>query len=75
MPFTPVVGQATEKGPFLPAPYQSPDRFCPLAILHESHGFIPNFFRAQTLRPDLLQAEIEAMESILMPEDVLTRIN
>ena len=62
------------KGPYLPAPYLSPDRFAPFATLYESHGFIPNFFRSQTLRPDLLQAEIEAMERILMPEDALTRV-
>jgi RNA polymerase sigma-70 factor (ECF subfamily) len=62
------------KGPYLPAPYLSPDRFTPFATLYKSHGFIPNFFRAQTLRPDLLQAEIEAVEKILMPEDALSRV-
>jgi RNA polymerase sigma-70 factor (ECF subfamily) len=63
-----------KKGPYVPAPYLSSKTFAPLAILEKSHGFIPNFFRAQTLRPDLLEAEAEAVARILLPEDVLTRV-
>src|SRR5713101_447793 len=63
-------GAAQRKGPYLPAPYLSSETF---SILQKSHGFIPNFFRSQTLRPDLLEAELEAVERILLPEDVLTR--
>ena len=44
------------------------------AVVQESHGFIPNFFRAQTLRPDLLEAELDAVGLILLPEDFLTRV-
>jgi RNA polymerase sigma-70 factor (ECF subfamily) len=62
------------KGPYVSAPYLSPKAFAPFAILEKSHGFIPNFFRAQTLRPDLLEAEAEAVARILLPEDVLTRV-
>ena len=62
------------KGPYVPAPYLSPKTFPPFAILEKSHGFIPNFFRAQTLRPDLLEAEAEVVARILLPEDVLTRV-
>lgn len=62
------------KGPYVAAPYLSPRTFAPFAILEKSHGFIPNFFRAQTLRPDLLEAEAEAVARILLPEDVLTRV-
>ena len=65
---------AQRKGPYVPAPYLSPKAFAPLAILEKSHGFIPNFFRAQTLRPDLLEAEAEAVARILLPEDALTRV-
>ena len=64
---------ARRKGPYLPAPYLSATTFAPFAIVQKSHGFIPNFFRAQTLRPDLLEAELEAEGRILQPEDVLTR--
>ncbi|MFY9688440.1 MAG: peroxidase-related enzyme [Candidatus Acidiferrales bacterium] len=62
------------KGPYVPAPYLSPSVFAPFGIIQKTHGFIPNFFRAQTLRPDLLQAELEAVERILAPEDILTRV-
>ena len=65
---------AHRKGPYVPAPYLSPETFPPFAIVRKSHGFIPNFFRAQTLRPDLLEAELEAMARILLSEDVLTRV-
>jgi len=65
---------AHRKGPYLPAPYLSLNMFAPFAVVRKTHGFIPNFFRAQTLRPDLLEAELEAVERILLPEDVLTRV-
>ena len=66
--------KAQRKGPYVPAPYLSPNTFKHFAVVQKSHGFLPNFFRAQTLRPDLLQAELEAVGSILLPEDVLTRV-
>ena len=65
---------ARRKGPYVRAPYLSAKMFPPFAIVQKSHGFIPNFFRAQTLRPDLLEAELEAVDRILVPEDVLTRV-
>jgi RNA polymerase sigma-70 factor (ECF subfamily) len=67
-------GGAQRKGPYVRAPYLSLKRFAPFSILQKSHGFIPNFFRYQTLRPDLLEAELEAVARILLPEDVLTRV-
>jgi RNA polymerase sigma-70 factor (ECF subfamily) len=65
---------ARRKGPYVPAPYLSPQTFAPFSVVRKSHGFIPNFFRAQTLRPDLLEAELEAVDRILLPEDALTRV-
>ena len=65
--------KATRRGPYVRAPYLSPITFEHFAIVQKTHGFIPNFFRAQTLRPDLLQAQLDAVGSILLPEDVLTR--
>ena len=64
----------TEKGPYLPSPFLSSESFAPYATLYQTHGFIPNFFRSQSLRPDLLEAEIEAVGKILQPEDILTRV-
>ena len=66
--------KAEKKRPYLPAPYLSPNTFAPFEVVQKSHGFIPNFFRAQTLRPDLLQAELEAVGAVLLPEDFLTRV-
>jgi len=66
--------KAARRGQYVHAPYLSPITFEHFAIVLKSHGFIPNFFRAQTLRPDLLQAQLDAVGSILLPEDVLTRV-
>jgi len=67
-------GTARGKGPYVTVPYLSAKMFAPFAIVQKSHGFIPNFFRAQALRPDLLEAELQAVDRILVPEDVLTRV-
>ena len=73
-PMPHVHATAKRKGPYVPAPYLSPKTFAPFGIVQKSHGFIPNFFRAQTLRPDLLDAELQAVDRILVPEDLLTRV-
>lgn len=65
---------AKRKGPYVPAPYLSPKTFASFDVVKRSHGFIPNFFRAQTLRPDLLEAELQAVDRILVPGDLLTRV-
>jgi RNA polymerase sigma-70 factor (ECF subfamily) len=65
---------SSRKGPYLRTVYQSPKTFAPFAFLQKSHGFIPNFFRAQTLRPDVIEAEADAVSLILLPEDVLNRV-
>lgn len=43
-----------QKGPYLRTVNRSPETFAPFAFSQKSHGFIPNFFRAQTLRSDVL---------------------
>jgi RNA polymerase sigma-70 factor (ECF subfamily) len=73
-PMPHVHAAAKRKGPYVPAPYLSPKTFVPFGIVQKSHGFIPNFFRAQTLRPDFLDAELQAVDRILVPEDLLTRV-
>ncbi len=73
-PIPHVHAAAKRKGPYVPAPYLSPKTFAPFGIVQKSHGFIPNFFRAQTLRLDLLDAELQAVDRILVPEDLLTRV-
>ena len=65
---------ARKKGPYLKAVDHSPSTFAPFAFFHKSFGFVPNIFRAQTLRPDVLEAEANAVGTILLTEDVLTRV-
>lgn len=67
-------GAARKKGPYVHAPYLSPKTFAPFANVQKSHGFIPNFFRSQTLCPELLEAELEAAGRILISEELLTRV-
>jgi len=41
--------------------------------IRAAYGFVPNFFRAQTMRPDLVDAEVSLMGTILNKEGALTR--
>jgi uncharacterized peroxidase-related enzyme len=41
--------------------------------IRAAFGFIPNFYRAQTSRPDLIDAEVNLMSAILDNEGALTR--
>jgi uncharacterized peroxidase-related enzyme len=63
-----------EMDPYIPSPFLSSECFAPFATLYQTHGFIPTFFRSQSLRPDLIAAEIEATRKVLHPEDALTRV-
>lgn len=47
--------------------------FPPLAAFREAFGFISNFMRAQTLRPDLLSAELGLLGAVLQKDGELTR--
>lgn len=44
-----------------------------LQLIKEDYGFIPNFFKAQTARPDLIDAEVRFVDAILIKESALTR--
>jgi uncharacterized peroxidase-related enzyme len=48
-------------------------QFPPFATVKELFGFVPNFFRAQTMRTDLVEAELQLTASILVTEGALTR--
>ena len=43
------------------------------AQIKNTFGFIPNLFRAQTMRPDLIEAEVQLVGAILVKEGALTR--
>ena len=47
--------------------------FPTLQLIKEDYGFIPNFFRCQTARPDILDAEVQLVDAILIKEGALTR--
>jgi RNA polymerase sigma-70 factor, ECF subfamily len=60
--------------PFLPAPERNPDDFAPFTFLRDEFGFVPELFRAQTLRPDVLEAEVEFIRAVLLSEGRLTLV-
>lgn len=60
-------------GPYLRATEMDVRSFPPFAFFKEKFGFVPNIFRAQTLRPDVVEAEAAAVGTILLTGDVLTR--
>jgi uncharacterized peroxidase-related enzyme len=45
----------------------------PFAAIKSNFGFIPNFFRAQTMRKDLIEAEVNLVDTVLVKEGALTR--
>jgi uncharacterized peroxidase-related enzyme len=47
--------------------------FPPFAQIKNTYGFIPNLFRAQTLRPDIIQANIALGNLILRQPGALSR--
>ena len=53
-------------------PFDEKD-FPTLQLIKKDYGFIPNFFRSQTARPDILDAEVQLVDSILIKEGALTR--
>lgn len=59
-------------GPYLRTVELSHETFPPFAFFLERFGFIPNIFRAQTLRPDVIKAEADLVRSVLLPEDLLS---
>ena len=71
---TPPVSTAPAKGPYLRAVARDPNEFPPFAFFQEKFGFIPNIFRAQTLRPDIVAAEAFTVGNILLTDDVLSRV-
>jgi RNA polymerase sigma-70 factor (ECF subfamily) len=75
VPQSPRTDPAAEgEGPHLQAPEFPPEQFAPSQLFREHFGLIPNVFRAQTLRPDLIEAEAEAIRLVLLPNDHLTRL-
>lgn len=53
-------------------PYHEED-FPQFASVSQALGFVPNFYVAQTARPDLINAEMELMAGLLLKEGALPR--
>ena len=47
--------------------------FAPFAATKAMFGFVPNFYKAQSLRPDIIEAETGLVGAIFIKEGVLTR--
>jgi RNA polymerase sigma-70 factor, ECF subfamily len=60
--------------PYLQAVNVSAETFAPFAFFRQKFGFIPNIFRAQTLRPDVLEAEAYMVGTVLLSDDILSRV-
>ena len=44
-----------------------------LRAIKDSFGFVPNYYRAQTMRPDLVDTEAQLVDAILVKQSALTR--
>src|SRR3954454_11689931 len=53
-------------------PFEESD-FPVFTAIRQQFGFLPNFYPAQVARPDLVDAEMKLMESILFHESALSR--
>lgn len=62
------------EGPYLRAVARDANDFPPFAFFQERFGFIPNIFRAQTLRPDVVEAEAFTVGAVLLTDDILSRV-
>jgi uncharacterized peroxidase-related enzyme len=47
--------------------------FAPFVSIRETFGFLPNFFRAQTLRPELIEPQMNFIGSIMVAPGALDR--
>lgn len=47
--------------------------FPTLKLIKDDYGFIPNYFKAQIGRPDLVDAQVQLVEAILIKEGSLSR--
>lgn len=48
--------------------------FEPFAFLRDTFGLVPNIFRAQTLLPRLIEAQLPIVQAVLLREGALSRL-
>ncbi len=61
-------------GPYIRASEIQAEQFVPFVFFREYAGLIPNVFRAQTLRPDAIEAQARAFRLCLLSGDHLTHL-
>ena len=49
------------------------NEYAPFKDIRQTFGFLPNFFRAQTLRPDLIESQVPWIGSLMVKEGALER--
>ena len=49
------------------------NEYPPFKAVQEAFGFVPNFYKAQTLRPDLVESHISWVGNLLVKEGALER--
>ncbi|MGE5275687.1 MAG: peroxidase-related enzyme [Acidobacteriota bacterium] len=74
LPADPPQAGGLASGPYLAHPEIAEGGFAPFQFFRKKFGFVPNLFRAQTLRPDVLEAEARLVADILLSNDVLKRV-
>jgi uncharacterized peroxidase-related enzyme len=58
---------------YLRLPPFDEEKWPQLRLIRDDYGFIPNFFKVQTLRPDFIETQIGLAESILIRQGALSR--
>ena len=61
-------------GPYLQPVLRPASDFPPYAFFRQHFGFVPNLFKEQIRRPDVIEAETQVLAQVLIPEDMLSRV-
>jgi RNA polymerase sigma-70 factor, ECF subfamily len=72
--FTEAFDSGETEGPYLGSQTHAVDNLQPYTFFRNEYGFVPNLYRVQNVRPDLVEAEAQALAGILLPEEFLSRI-
>jgi len=62
------------RGPYLGSQDRLAENVHAYSFFRQEYGFVPNLYRVQNVRPDLVEAEARALARILLPEEFLSRI-
>jgi uncharacterized peroxidase-related enzyme len=74
IPSTAEAAQSAESAGYLIIPETAPDQFAPFLFLRDHFGYLPNVFRGQVARPDVIEAEADALRLLMLGHEHLTRL-